>query len=84
MSYEFIGRLAVRYPETTVYACSLLGMTVGLFGLAGLFGLLGLACGAGHLGFQVGIALYAVWFASNVSDLKADAEFRIASLKLMR
>ena len=82
--FNLIGRCAHRWPETTVYACSLLGMTVGLFGWAGLFALLGLPFGSAQLGFQIGLAIYAVFFVLNLDDLKADADARIAFIKLNR
>ena len=77
---DFADRTALNHPKTWIYSWSLLGMAVGLAIYAALGAVLGLAFGAPALGAQLGMASYAMWFATKVDALKAYADTLIETL----
>ena len=77
------NNLAKKNPENFVYAFLFLGIGVGIAVHAWIGGLLGSAVGHPTAGVWTGLGVYSYTFASNVEQLKANAESRIATIKEM-
>ena len=77
---DFADHIALNHPKAWIYSWSFLGMATGLAIYAALGAVLGLAFGAPALCAQLGMASYAMWFATKVDALKANADALIETL----
>ena len=77
---DFADHMVFHHPRAWIYSWSLLGMAIGLTIYAALGAVLGLAFGAPALGAQLGMASYAMWFATKVEAIKANADALIETL----
>ena len=81
--HDYADHMAFNYPKTWIYSWSLFGMATGLAIYAALGAVIGLAFGAPALCAQLGMASYAMWFATKVDAIKANADSYVQLLKEM-
>ncbi len=78
------GEWATTNPETWIYFCVAVGMTLSALVYGGLGYLVGMPLHHSSFCMYAGLTIYGIWFINHVDELKDAADVQIANIKRLR